>query len=169
MSDDKPKQKRERPVMFIFQYLDTDGVPAEINKEQINILAVTRDAGKALEVMESAELATFRKVTVTQYLSDLSELSNSRRLLGFSFIFPKQPPPFKENIMTKSISSLYSNEEFALIQLHANGTEDTANVEEFQRKATLFVSVMLDENCLEGDEIIDRSKSKLSSKRDLKV
>lgn len=71
--------------------------------------------------------------------------------------------------MTKSISSLYSDEEFALIQLHANGSEDTANVEEFQRKATLFVSVMLDENCLEGDEIIDRSKSKLSSKRDLKV
>jgi hypothetical protein len=64
MSDDKPKQKRERPVMFIFQYLDTDGVPAEINKEQINVLAVTRDAGKALEVMEGAELATYKRVTV---------------------------------------------------------------------------------------------------------
>jgi hypothetical protein len=64
MSDDKPKQKRERPVMFIFQYLDADGVPAEINKEQINVLAVTRDAGKALEVMESSDFATYKRVTV---------------------------------------------------------------------------------------------------------
>tara|TARA_R100000808_G_scaffold23510_2_gene52258 strand:- start:362 stop:577 length:216 start_codon:yes stop_codon:yes gene_type:complete len=71
--------------------------------------------------------------------------------------------------MTKSISSLYSDEEFALIQQYADKTEDTANVEEFQRKATLFVSVMLDENSLEGDEIVDKAKSKLSSERDLKV
>ena len=71
--------------------------------------------------------------------------------------------------MAKSISSLYSDEEFALIQQYADETEDTRNVEEFQRKATLFVCVMLNENSLEGDEIIDKSKSKLSSERDLKV
>ena len=71
--------------------------------------------------------------------------------------------------MTKSISSLYSDEEFAKIQHYADVTEDTVNVEEFQRKAMLFVCVMLDEKSLEGNEIIDKSKSKLSSERDLKV
>ena len=59
------QQRRERPVMFIFQYLDKEGNPTPIDKNQIVVLAATRDDSKALDVMECAEFATYKKVVVT--------------------------------------------------------------------------------------------------------
>lgn len=63
----RAKQKI-RPVFVVLQILDSDGNPVNIPKEQINLIAVTRDASIALDVMEGKEFpfATYKKAdTVT--------------------------------------------------------------------------------------------------------
>lgn len=69
---DAPKKARAkqkiRPIFVILQILDENGNAVNIPKEQINLIAVTRDTGIALDVMEGTEFpfATYKKAdTVT--------------------------------------------------------------------------------------------------------
>ena len=55
-----------KPVFLAVEVMDVDGKAMKISKEQINIIAVTKDAGSLLEMLEGGEhpSAVFKKVSV---------------------------------------------------------------------------------------------------------
>lgn len=68
MADDKAVKGgkgKPRPLMVVFQILDEDGNPVDFDKTKFNCLAATRDAGVALECMESTPYATYTRVNVS--------------------------------------------------------------------------------------------------------
>tara|TARA_Y100000310_G_scaffold122525_2_gene121218 strand:- start:9676 stop:9882 length:207 start_codon:yes stop_codon:yes gene_type:complete len=64
MADSPNKGKTfTRPVYIVMRVLDSDGNPIELDRSQIEIKAVTRDAGDALGAMDSGEPGlTYKKV-----------------------------------------------------------------------------------------------------------
>ena len=69
MSDEKtkgPKAGFTRPVHLIFQVMDDNGKPIDFNKDRLKILAATRDAGIALDAIDSGKNEFVTHKTIQQ-------------------------------------------------------------------------------------------------------
>lgn len=70
MSEEKkaPAKKRApqtaRPQFLLMQVLDEDGNPMKIDKDQINIIACTRNSSEALDLLDGGDLTNvvYKKV-----------------------------------------------------------------------------------------------------------
>ena len=51
------KTPKKRPVFVVMQMIGDDGQPVKVAKENFKLIAVTRDAGMALDVMDSGNHA----------------------------------------------------------------------------------------------------------------
>lgn len=67
MADGEKKKRAPqgpKPVFVIMQLLGDDGNPIQIDKERVNVIVGTRNAGAALEAMEGYENAFYKAVMV---------------------------------------------------------------------------------------------------------
>ena len=51
------KAPKKRPVFVVMQQLGDDGQPVKVSKENFKLITVTRDAGSALDIMDSGNHA----------------------------------------------------------------------------------------------------------------